>query len=69
MTRTRLIFNSREEWLAARNEGIGASEVASVLGLNPWETPYQLWLWRGYCRRTYMGEFRFMPFYRLYRTY
>ena len=43
MTRTRLIFNSREEWLAARNEGIGASEVASVLGLNPWETPYQLW--------------------------
>jgi putative phage-type endonuclease len=43
MIRTRLIFNSREEWLAARNEGIGASEVASVLGLNPWETPYQLW--------------------------
>ena len=43
MTRTRLIVNSREEWLAARNEGIGASEVASVLGLNPWETPYQLW--------------------------
>lgn len=43
MTRTRLIFNSREEWLAARNWGIGASEVASVLGLNPWETPYQLW--------------------------
>lgn len=43
MERTRLKFKSREEWLAARNEGIGASEVASVVGLNPWETPYQLW--------------------------
>lgn len=43
MERTRLKFKNREEWLAARNEGIGASEVASVVGLNPWETPYQLW--------------------------
>lgn len=43
MERTRLKFNSREEWLKAREEGIGASEVASVVGLNPWETPYQLW--------------------------
>lgn len=43
MERTRLKFNSREEWLKAREDGIGASEVASVVGLNPWETPYQLW--------------------------
>lgn len=43
MTRTRLTFNSREEWLEARKDGIGASEVATILGLNPWETPYQLW--------------------------
>lgn len=43
MTRTRLTFNSREEWLEARKEGIGASEVATIVGLNPWETPYQLW--------------------------
>lgn len=43
MEHTRLKFNSREEWLKAREEGIGASEVASVVGLNPWETPYQLW--------------------------
>lgn len=43
MTRTRLIFNSREEWLEARKDGIGASEVATIVGLNPWETPYQLW--------------------------
>lgn len=43
MKRTRLIFNSREEWLEARKDGIGASEVATIVGLNPWETPYQLW--------------------------
>ena len=39
----RLKFKSRQEWLEARKEGIGASEVASVVGLNPGETPYQLW--------------------------
>lgn len=43
MNRTRLKFNNRTEWLEARKGGIGASEVASVIGLNPWETPYQLW--------------------------
>lgn len=36
-------FPSREAWLEARKDGIGASEVASVVGLNPWETPLQLW--------------------------
>ena len=41
--RKRLTFNSRAEWLTARQDGIGASEVATILGLNPWETPYQLW--------------------------
>ena len=34
---------SHEEWLQYRNQGIGSSEVATILGLNPWETPYQLW--------------------------
>ena len=34
---------SREEWLEARKSGIGSSEVATIVGLNPWETPYQLW--------------------------
>lgn len=41
--RKRLTFNNRAEWLTARKEGIGASEVATVIGLNPFETPYQLW--------------------------
>lgn len=35
--------SNREEWLTHRQEGIGSSEVATILGLNPWETPYQLW--------------------------
>ena len=35
--------SSREEWLEVRKSGIGSSEVATIVGLNPWETPYQLW--------------------------
>lgn len=41
---TRIIRPSnREEWLQQRQSGIGSSEVATIVGLNPWETPYQLW--------------------------
>lgn len=34
----------RDEWLKLREAGIGSSEVATLLGVNPYETPYQLWL-------------------------
>lgn len=34
----------RQGWLAQREKGIGSSEVGTILGVNPWETPYQLWL-------------------------
>lgn len=34
---------SHGDWLDIRRSGIGSSEVASILGLNPFETPYQLW--------------------------
>jgi putative phage-type endonuclease len=34
---------THEEWLSLR-QGIGSSEIATILGLNKWETPYQLWL-------------------------
>lgn len=43
MSRTRVSYKNREEWMEGRAQGIGASEVATVLGLNPWETPLQLW--------------------------
>lgn len=36
--------SSHEEWLKAREEGIGASEVAAILGISPWETPFSLYL-------------------------
>lgn len=35
---------SHEEWLKAREEGVGASEVAALVGLSPWETPFSLYL-------------------------
>ena len=34
---------SREEWLIARNEGIGGSDCAAILGLNPYKSRYALW--------------------------
>jgi len=35
--------DNRAAWLAARSKGIGGSEITSVLGLNPYQTPYALW--------------------------
>ncbi|WP_459253609.1 lambda-exonuclease family protein [Enterococcus hirae] len=35
---------SHQEWLEDRKRGIGGSDVATVLGLNKYKSPYQLWL-------------------------
>lgn len=43
MANTIIRPKDREEWLQVRKSGIGSSEVATIVGLNPWETPYQLW--------------------------
>lgn len=43
MSKKVIHYSNREEWLQGRSNGIGASEVGTVLGLNPFETPYQLW--------------------------
>lgn len=32
-----------DAWLAERNNGIGSSEVATIMGCNPFQTRYQLW--------------------------
>lgn len=34
---------NREEWLKVRESGIGSSEASTILGMNPFETRYQLW--------------------------
>ena len=39
-----IVSKNHDAWLKSREEGIGSSEVASVLGVNPYQTPYQLWL-------------------------
>ena len=33
----------RMDWLAKRRESVGASEVACILGLSHWKSPYSLW--------------------------
>lgn len=43
MSYTIIHTKSRQEWLEHRKGGIGSSEVGTILGLNPFETPYQLW--------------------------
>lgn len=32
------------EWLEARHKGIGSSDAPTILGLNKYKSPYQLWL-------------------------
>ena len=34
---------THEEWLELRRSGIGSSEVATIVGLSPFQTPLQLW--------------------------
>ncbi len=34
----------RPEWLAERQVGIGSSDIAAILGLSPWASPYSLWV-------------------------
>lgn len=34
----------REEWLAYRRQGIGSSDAAAAVGLNPYQSPLELWL-------------------------
>lgn len=35
---------SDEDWLAERRKGIGGSDVAAIMGLSAYSTPYQVWL-------------------------
>lgn len=33
-----------QAWLAFRAKGVGGSDMGTILGLNPYSTPYDLWL-------------------------
>lgn len=35
---------SRDDWLAVRRTGIGSSDAAAAVGLNPYMSPLELWL-------------------------
>lgn len=34
---------NQQEWKQKRSQGIGASEVAAAMGLDPYKSPYKLW--------------------------
>lgn len=44
MSYTRIYPTDHEAWLSLRGTGIGSSDVGTILGVNPYCTPYQLWL-------------------------
>src|SRR5262245_3050950 len=36
-------YESREAWLEARRQGIGASDAPGVLGVSPWSSPFTIY--------------------------
>lgn len=36
-------MTNRATWLEWRREGIGASDVAAILGISPWASPWSVW--------------------------
>ena len=34
----------KNEWLEYRKQGIGGSDAAAIMGLNPWKTAMDVWL-------------------------
>ena len=39
-----ITFPNREEWLKGRNNFLGGSDAAAVIGQNPWKSNVELWL-------------------------
>ena len=44
MIMTAAEIENREAWLKVRNDSIGGSEAAAIVGMNPWKSAYTLWL-------------------------
>lgn len=43
LLRTSTVTMSHEEWLDFRRTGIGGSDAAALVGLNPYSSPYAVW--------------------------
>lgn len=39
----KVVIKNHQEWLEQRTKGIGASEIGTIMGVNPYETLYSLW--------------------------
>lgn len=37
-------MNDRAAWLERRRRGIGGSDVAGVIGISPWQSPWSIWV-------------------------
>lgn len=37
-------MQDRDTWLKIRTSGIGGSDAGTIMGSDPWKSPYQLWL-------------------------
>lgn len=46
-----------EKWLEWRRQGIGASEAATVLGVNPWESAKSLWKVKTGRKKEFTGNY------------
>ncbi len=44
MTCVMMAYTDRTDWLEKRRHGIGASDIAAIIGISPWSTPLQIWV-------------------------
>lgn len=44
MTYEQVPFTDRADWLTKRRTGIGASDIAAIIGISPWSTIFQTWV-------------------------
>lgn len=44
MTAKRIDTVDRADWLAARRQGLGASDIGAVAGVSPWATAWSVWV-------------------------
>ncbi len=43
ITKLSTVGMSHEVWLEERRKGVGGSDASSIIGLNPWSSPYTVW--------------------------